>query len=125
MDDKPKLSIEQMLGMAQELSMGLQCRDIMQGSIDNLKQSLDPNGLSGTIELPNNAYFVVIDGTQQGPCSLPEMIERVRSGAISPDTYVWKSGLKEWIPARRMEELAGEWNEPAALTPSPKTIPQP
>ena len=125
MDDKPKLSIEQMLGMAQELSMGLQCRDIMQGIIDNLKQSLDPNGLSGNIELPNNAYFVVIDGTQQGPCSLPQMIDRVRSGAISPATFVWKSGLKEWIPARRMEELAGEWNEPAALTPSPKTIPQP
>ena len=124
MDDKPKLSIDQMLGMAQELSMGPQCRDIMQGSIDNLKQSLDPNGLGGKFELPNNAYFAVIDGAQQGPCSLPEMIERVRSGAITPDTYVWKSGLKEWIPARRMEELAGEWEKIAAQQP-PKTIPQP
>ena len=117
MDDKPKLSIDQMLGMAQELSMGPQCRDIMQGSIDNLKQSLDPNGLGGKVELPNNAYFAVIDGAQQGPCSLPEMIERVRSGAITPDTYVWKS-------ARRMEELAGEWEKIAAQQP-PKTIPQP
>ena len=124
MDDKPKLSIDQMLGMAQELSMGPQCRDIMQGSIDNLKQSLDPNGLGGKVELPNNAYFAVIDGAQQGPCSLPEMIERIRSGAITPDTYVWKSGLKEWIPARRMEELAGEWEKIAAQQPS-KTIPQP
>jgi len=104
--------------------MGPQCRDIMQGSIDNLKQSLDPNGLGGKVELPNNAYFAVIDGAQQGPCSLPEMIERVRSGAITPDTYVWKSGLKEWIPARRMEELAGEWEKIAAQQP-PKTIPQP
>ena len=124
MDDKPKLSIDQMLGMAQELSMGPQCRDIMQGSIDNLKQSLDPNGLGGKVELPNNAYFAVIDGAQQGPCSLPEMIERIRSGAITPDTYVWKSGLKEWIPARRMEELASEWEKIAAQQP-PKTIPQP
>ena len=124
MDDKPKLSIDQMLGMAQELSMGPQCRDIMQGSIDNLKQSLDPNGLGGKVELPNNAYFAVIDGAQQGPCSLPEMIERIRSGAITPDTYVWKSGLKEWIPADRMEELAGEWKKTPAQQP-PKTIPQP
>lgn len=125
MDDKPKLSIEQMLGMAQELSMGPQCRDIMQGSIDNLKQSLDPNGLGGKVELPNNAYFAVIDDTQQGPCSLPEIIERIRSGAISPETYVWKSGLKEWISARRMEELAGEWNEPAVSNPLPKPNLQP
>lgn len=124
MDDKPNLSIGQMLSEAQELSMGPQCRDIMQGSIDNLKQSLDPNGLGRKVELSNNAYFAVIDGTQQGPCSLPEMIERIRSGAIRPDTYVWKSGLKEWIPADRMEELAGEWKKTPTQQP-PQTIPQP
>lgn len=53
MDDKSKLSIEQMLGMARELSMTSQCRDVIEGSIDNLKQSLDPNGLGGKALLPN------------------------------------------------------------------------
>ncbi len=124
MDDKPKLSIERMLGMAQEISMAPQCRDIMQGSIDNLKQSLDSGGPGGKTALPNSVFFAVIDGAQRGPYSLPEMVGQVRSGAITPDTYVWKSGLEEWIPARRMEELADEWQE-TPVRQSPITTPQP
>lgn len=123
MDDKSHLSIEQMLGMAQEISMAPQSREIMQGSIDNLKQALDPHGLGGQVVLPQDAYYAVIDGVQTGPHTLPELVQRVRRGVITPNTYVWRSGLQEWIPARQMEALADEWKELAAM--NHETAPKP
>lgn len=46
-------------------------------------------------------YFAFIDGNQQGPFELDELIE----AGIRPSTYVWCKGMDDWHPASEVEEI--------------------
>lgn len=48
-------------------------------------------------------WFVIIDSRQEGPYSLRDLKENPR---FTPDTLVWKKGLKEWKLARDVDELS-------------------
>lgn len=48
-------------------------------------------------------YWIHIDGLQRGPMQLDELI----SAGVTPDTYVWREGLEDWVKAGELEELAG------------------
>lgn len=47
-------------------------------------------------------WFIIIDNRQEGPFS---MIDLKREPRFNPDVLVWKKGFKEWLPARKVEEL--------------------
>ncbi len=47
-------------------------------------------------------YWLHIDGTQHGPFQMEELVK----AGITPDTYVWREGLEDWIMAKELDELA-------------------
>lgn len=47
-------------------------------------------------------YFIIDNnGQQAGPFSLEQLAQK----AITPETLVWKQGMKDWTPAWKVEEL--------------------
>lgn len=63
-------------------------------------------------------WYYVTGGRQAGPVSQEEMRQKVRSGEVDADTYVWTSGMGDWEPARDQH-----WYQPPArdggLQPAP------
>jgi hypothetical protein len=52
------------------------------------------------------AYFVAINGQQQGPLDVAALSAKVRDGAVSRGTLVWKQGMSNWTPAGQVAELS-------------------
>ena len=60
-------------------------------------------------------YFIVIDGTRQGPYTVEELAMQ----RLSPDTLVWTRGMPDWAEAQTVPELSGaiDHDVPGADTP--------
>lgn len=58
---------------------------------------------------------------QLGPLTKEQIDELVEGGVIARDTYVWRTGMSDWLPAERVAELqmAFKKNEPFAAPPPP------
>lgn len=61
---------------------------------------------------------------QLGPLTFEQMEELVSGGVVGRDTYVWKAGMSDWVPADRSQDLASAF---ALTTPiiSPPPPPSP
>jgi membrane protease subunit (stomatin/prohibitin family) len=58
--------------------------------------------------LPATAtFFAAINGAQQGPFDLHALEAKIREGAITRGTLVWKQGMASWTAAGTVPELAG------------------
>jgi len=58
---------------------------------------------------------------QLGPLTREQINELIDAEVIAPDTYVWKVGMSEWVPASRTVELAAYFNakSPSFSPPPP------
>jgi hypothetical protein len=45
---------------------------------------------------PNNIFYAVIDGEQEGPFSEAEFAGLIASQKVVKETYVWKPGMIDW-----------------------------
>ena len=104
MDDDSKLSMERMMETAMGLSMASLFQQAMTTAGKTLQQSLDPAAPAP----PPRYIYAMIDGCQQGPFSPGEVVAHIRAGAITPRTYIWKSGMSAWKPACEATDLAPE-----------------
>src|SRR5207302_11175335 len=52
-------------------------------------------------------WFGMIDGQQAGPMSRAEFALRFAADVVDEETYVWKEGMGEWLPASQVRDLAG------------------
>ena len=59
---------------------------------------------------------------QQGPASPAEIKALADGGRLLPEDLVWREGMEEWIPARKVKGLFGA-EEPAVAKP-PQAVPQ-
>ena len=50
-------------------------------------------------------YYIIIDGSQQGPFDESTMMEWAASGKISSRTLVWRAGMQQWSAAGLVPEL--------------------
>lgn len=50
-------------------------------------------------------WFWDVQGQKQGPVWLDALQHMARSGAITPDSLVWTTGMPEWMPAGRLPVL--------------------
>lgn len=66
----------------------------------------------------DDEWFILINNKKEGPYSFKELKEDKR---ITPDTLVWKKGLKEWIPIRFVPELADLFKDENVVKPSGST----
>lgn len=64
---------------------------------------------------------------QLGPLTREQIDELVDGGVISRETFIWRSGMTDWIPASRVEELRPTFStvETFAAPPPPPSAPQP
>jgi membrane protease subunit (stomatin/prohibitin family) len=57
--------------------------------------------------LPNTAaYFIAINGQQQGPLTMASLQQMLQQGTFNRETLVWKQGMSAWIKAGEVAELA-------------------
>jgi membrane protease subunit (stomatin/prohibitin family) len=94
--------------VARELSQGLSAPN--QPSAGS---SPTPPPIPGAV-----SYFVAIDGQQQGPFNQTEVMEKIKSGALTRDTLIWSKDLVEWTAAEKVAALA------ALFSHLPPPIPQ-
>ncbi|MCQ2252212.1 MAG: CD225/dispanin family protein [Bacteroidales bacterium] len=64
-------------------------------------------------------YFYIENNTPQGPLPASKLIE-----IITLDTPVWCSGMLDWQPAGKVEELAAMYHD-YYTPPVPRAVPQP
>ncbi len=57
-------------------------------------------------------WFYVAEGRRQGPVDLSRVVELIHSGAIPEDAPVWHAGRVDWVPAKRIPEIARELPPP-------------
>lgn len=72
--------------------------------------------------VPDVSFHVSVNGRQYGPYDLNTMARMASAGQITPDTYVWRPGMSDWIRAIQCPELAGLFTPP---TPSSSVPPMP
>ena len=69
--------------------------------------------------LPSFSYHVAVDGNSVGPLNYEELKEFVREGKLTPDSLVWKKGMKSWAEAKTIVDLAPFFEEAESETPPP------
>ena len=62
-------------------------------------------GSGGPPPLPTSGFFLGIDGKQAGPFDLATLTQKVRDGALTRATLVWKPGMANWAAADTVPEL--------------------
>ncbi len=60
---------------------------------------------------------------QLGPLTREQIDELIDGGVIARDTYVWKSGMTDWLPAERVSELSLVFLKSAPIAPPPPPMP--
>jgi membrane protease subunit (stomatin/prohibitin family) len=53
------------------------------------------------------AFYIAVNGQQQGPLDLNALSARAREGSLTRSTLVWKQGMANWQAAESVPEVAG------------------
>jgi membrane protease subunit (stomatin/prohibitin family) len=62
---------------------------------------------AGPPPLPSStAWFIAVDGQQQGPLDDAGLAAAARAGTLTAATLTWKAGMAAWTPAGQVSELA-------------------
>lgn len=102
MADDSNVPMDKMVELAMGLSMSALFTRAMSATYESTQKAFD----TACSPQPLRYIHAVIGGVQQGPFSLGEIFARIRSGEITPDTYIWKAGMQDWRPAREVDDLA-------------------
>jgi hypothetical protein len=51
---------------------------------------------------PNNIFYAIIDGKQEGPFSETEFARLIAGKKVVKETYVWKPGMADWQLAEKI-----------------------
>lgn len=102
MEDDSQLSVNRMVEFAMGFSMASLFHKAMESTYTNTAPLLDNNQMNA----PAKYIYAIIDGQQQGPFSLGEIMDSIRSGKIVPETYMWKPGMQEWKLAKEITDIA-------------------
>lgn len=66
-------------------------------------------------------YFAMIDGACKGPYTLVELAE----AGVTPSTYVWSKGMKDWEKAEEVADICRFFRQRIASLQHPGTIVMP
>ncbi len=90
------------MGMGMGFAMAQQM-----GQMFNQQNQNAQTGNQAPPPLPNAAaYFIAVNGQQQGPLTLASLQQMLQQGTFSRDSLVWKQGMSAWIKAGELPELA-------------------
>jgi hypothetical protein len=54
---------------------------------------------------PNNIFYAIIDGKQEGPFSETEFARLITNKKVVKETYVWKPGMTNWQLAEKIPSV--------------------
>lgn len=109
-----KLSINNMVELAMGLSMASLFSQAMTNAHNNTARMLD-NSQAGA---PPRYIFVIVNGTQRGPLTLGEITEMIRTGEVTPETYMWKQGMPAWKRASEIDDINPTFNTAPPAAPN-------
>lgn len=110
------LSMKNMMEMAMGFSMANLFQKAMENSFENTR--LKPENE----KRPPKYIYAIIDGQQAGPFSPGEIMEYIRTGKITLETYMWKPGMPGWKLAKDIEDIAPDINLLPPETPQNDTL---
>lgn len=65
-------------------------------------------------------FYLYINNQQIGPVAIQQLPQYVQTGALTPETLVWKDGMSQWAAANTIPEL-----QQLFVSQSPQTPPMP
>jgi hypothetical protein len=72
----------------------------------NMFSNMMGGGNTATYNVPQNTqYYYSKDGQQYGPVSEFQISNSILSGEINSFTYLWKTGMTEWMLATNFQEF--------------------
>lgn len=54
---------------------------------------------------PELAIYIAVNGATTGPFDAAQLRQKVSTGELTPDTFVWMEGMTEWKPAKEVPQL--------------------
>ncbi len=93
---------------ARTSSLEQEFEDAFGGLVDDKKSPGAP--AAPALKPPNvdeQEWYCGLDGAEEGPLSLRQMVDGLRSGQITEDHFVWREGMGDWLPIEEVPELAG------------------
>ncbi len=70
-----------------------------------------PNQAASPVTPPpipgSTAFFAAIAGQQQGPFTLAEVAEKIKTGVWTRETLIWSQDMHDWTPVEKVAALAG------------------
>ncbi|HEY4310048.1 MAG TPA: DUF805 domain-containing protein [Pirellulales bacterium] len=67
-------------------------------------------------------WFYSQGGNRVGPVSAAQLRQFAESGTITPDDWVWKQGMQDWIPARRINGLFPQPADLSVMSEEPRHV---
>ena len=56
--------------------------------------------------MSENDWFANINGREYGPVNIREIKQWIYDGRVTPETMVWNSSMKDWLPAAQTREFS-------------------
>ncbi len=111
-----------MTGMMMGGAMGGQMANMM-NQMGNMTTQQMNNQMNTPPPVPTISYMVATNGQQSGPYNMQQLQQLAQNGQLTSQTYVWKQGMANWIPAGQVQELANLF-PPAVpgMPPAPPTM---
>ena len=70
--------------------------------------------------MSDQVWYVAVQGKQQGPFSVDEIVSGARSGRFDRNAHVFTQGMEKWMPITSREEFSGAFaGAPAVIPPPP------
>lgn len=102
MGDNSKLSVDNMMELAMGLSMASLFANAMGTTFKNTARMMD----NDQVAAPPRYIYVIVNGEQKGPLTLGDITDMIRSGEVTPQTYMWKPGMAEWRLAKDITDIS-------------------
>src|SRR4051794_23746852 len=90
-------------GTAVNLGVGLAAARAVAGMMDEVTDNLTPPPFQPAAT--TSAYFLQLNGKQEGPFALAAVHEKISSRNVSATTPIWRDGLAAWATAGELPEL--------------------
>lgn len=107
-------------GMMTGMMMGGAMGQQMAGMMHSMGQQMQ-GAMNTPPPIPNVQYHVSVNGSQMGPFNMQQLQQMAQNGQLTPQTYVWKQGMQNWVFAGNVDELLALFAPPApgSMPPPP------
>ncbi|MBL3655596.1 SPFH domain-containing protein [Fulvivirga sediminis] len=102
-------------GVSDAVGMGLGF-GMANNLMNNQQYQNSSNGGSTPPPFNEKKYFVILNGSQNGPYPVSQIKEYIKQGNVNRDTMVWAEGMANWDQAGKIGEFSSDFG---AMPPPP------